>query len=123
MIDAAPLALVLLCGGAAIGGALAVLYLRGKSAPSLVLAVHATLGVAGIVALRVALRRGVPQSGMGTAGFGPIATALLGLAFLFGLRLAWLGWRKRRPSELLVGTHALVAITGIVLVLSLVALG
>jgi hypothetical protein len=117
------LALVLLCCAAAIGGALAVRYLRGKPAPSLVRAVHATLGIASIVALRVALRHGAPHTGMGTAGFGLIATVLLALALAFGLRLAWLGWRRRRPSELLVGTHALVAITGLVLVLSLVALG
>jgi hypothetical protein len=88
-----------------------------------VLATHAALGVASIIALRIALRRGLPQIGMGTSGFGQAATVLLALALAFGLRLAWLGWRGRRPSELLVGTHALCAIVGLVLVLSLVALG
>jgi hypothetical protein len=117
------LALLLLSGAAAIGGGLAVLYLRGRTPPGLVPVVHAVFGVAGIVAFRIALRRGLPHPGMGTAGFGPTATVLLALAFLLGLRLAWLGWRGRRPSELLVGSHALLAIAGLVLVLSLVALG
>jgi hypothetical protein len=117
------LAFVLLCGAAALGGGLAVLYLRNKPAPAAMLAAHATLGVASIVALRIVLARGLPQTGMGTGGFGLAATALLAVALVFGLRLAWLGWRRRRPSELLVGTHALLAIGGLVLVLSLVALG
>jgi hypothetical protein len=115
--------LFLLCGAAALGGGLAVRYLRGKPAPGAVLAAHATFGIAGVVALRIALGRGLSPTGLGTAGFGRTAVVLLALAFLFGLRLAWLGWRRRRPSELLVGTHALVAVAGLVLVLSLVALG
>jgi hypothetical protein len=117
------LAFILLCGAAAIGGGLAVLYLRARPAPTAVLAAHATLGIASVVALRIALRRGLPHIGMGTGGFGQAATVLLALALAFGLRLAWLGWHGRRPTELLVGTHALCAIIGLVLVLSLVALG
>jgi hypothetical protein len=116
------LAFAILCGAAIIGSGLAVLYLRGKPVPGVVLAVHAALGVASIIALRIALRGGLPQTGMGTAGFGRAATVLLALAFLIGLRIAWLGWRRRRPSELLVGAHALFAVAGLVLVLSLVAL-
>lgn len=118
------LALVVLCSAAVLGGFLAVSYFRGAPAPPLVLAIHAALGVASIITLRIALRHGLPHSGMGTAGFGPTATALLALTLVLGLRIAWLAWRRRRrPSELLVGTHALVAISGLVLVLSLVALG
>jgi hypothetical protein len=118
------LALVLLCGAAAIGGALGILYLRGKPAPTAVLAIHAALGVASIIALRIAVRHGLPQMGMGTAGFAPTATVLLALALAFGLRIAWLGWHRRhRPSELLVFTHAGLAIGGLVLLLTLVAVG
>lgn len=117
------LAFGLVCGAAAIGAALAVIYLRAKPAPAAALALHAAVGAAGLAILVLALRRGLPQTGMGTAGFGPTAAVLLALTLAFGLRIAWLGWRRRRPSEILVGTHALAAVSALVLLLSVVALG
>jgi hypothetical protein len=120
------LAFVLLCGAAAIGGRLAIVYLKGPSArppPARLLALHATFGAASLAALVLALYRGLPHIGMGTAGFGPTAAVLLTLALILGLRLALLSWRRRRPSELLVFTHAGLAVTGLVVLLALVAIG
>lgn len=116
----------LLCAAAASGGALAVVYLRGRETPrppAALIAAHPTLGAAGLAVLILALWRGLPNTGMGTSGFGPTAAALLAPALLFGLRLAWMAWRRRRPSELLVFTHAGLAIAGLVLLLALVAVG
>ena len=118
-------ALVLLCAAAIVGAGLAVLYVRGPQAkppPAAVLAGHATLGAASLAVLLLALGRGLPQSRMGTAGFGPTAAALLALTLAFGLLLAAASWRRRRPSEMLVGTHATLAIAGLVVLLALVAL-
>lgn len=119
------LALALLCAAAAIAGGLAVLYLRGpqaKAPPAPLLAAHAILGTASLAALILALHRGLPHSGMGTSGFGPTAAGLLALALAFGLLLARASSRRRRPGELLVGTHAGLAIAGLVVLLTLVAL-
>jgi hypothetical protein len=120
------LAFVLLCGAAALGSGLAVIYLRASEARrpvAALVAAHPTLGAAGLAALILALWRGQPNTGMGTAGFGLTAAALVAMALLFGLRLAWMAFSRRRPSELLVFTHAGLAIAGLVLLLALVAVG
>ncbi len=119
------LALSLLCAASLFGCGLAVLYIKGaraNSAPGALAIVHAALGAASLAVLLLALRRGLPASGMGTAGFGPIAGGLLALAFGFGLVLACAGWRHRRPAGALVGTHAGLAIAALALLLTLVAL-
>lgn len=119
------LAFGLLCAAALLGGALAALYLRGPRAkrPTASLpAAHGVLGAAALAALTLALRRGVPETAMGLSGFGRTAAGLLIAALLFGLLLARATWHGRRPNELLVGTHAGLAIAGFVLVLALVAL-
>ncbi|HVB14968.1 MAG TPA: hypothetical protein VNF04_00385 [Stellaceae bacterium] len=119
------LAFGLLCGAALIGTGLAILYLKGASAkpPAVfVLVAHAALGAASLVVLIAALGRGLPQTGMGTAGFGRVAGVLLTLALAAGLALAYAARQRRRPSELLVGTHAGFAIAGFVVLLTLLAL-
>jgi hypothetical protein len=120
------LALALVCGAGVIGAGLAILYLRGAEAKRPATAipiVHAALGATGLAALLLALSRGLKQTGMGTIGFGPTAAILLTLALVFGLRLALMARRRRRPSELVVFTHAGLAITGLVVLLALVAVG
>ena len=120
------LAFGLLCAAALLGTGLAILYLKGASAkpPAVsVLVAHAALGAAALVVLVVALSRGLPQTGMGTTGFGRVAGVLLALALAVGLMLAHAARQRRRPSELLVGTHAGLAIAGFVVLLTLVALG
>ena len=115
----------LLCATVVTGAGLAILYIKGpraKPPPGAALVAHAVLGAASLIVLILALRRGLRQTGMGTAEFGVIAGAALALALLFGLILAHASWRGRRPAPILVGTHASLAVAGFVLLLTLLAL-
>jgi drug/metabolite transporter (DMT)-like permease len=119
------LAFFLLCVAAAVGCGLAIAYLRGprrRRPPSVVPIAHGLVGAASLFALLLALAHGLPPSTMGTAGFGPAAAALLGLTLAVGMLLARAAWRRRRPNQLLVGTHAGLAVAGLVVLLTLVAL-
>jgi hypothetical protein len=119
------LAFSLLCGAALFGVALGVHYLAGADArklPAALPPLHGILGAAGLACLLLALRHGLPESHFGTASFAPIAAVLLGLALAFGLAITPAAWRRRRPAEPLVGAHAGLAIAGLVMLLTLVAL-
>lgn len=116
----------LLCGASLLGCGLLVLYLRGPTAPPPRVAwraVHVAAGIASLAALLMALRQGLPPTGMGTAGFGMAAAIVLVAALACGLLIARSEWQRRRPVELLVGLHAGIAITGLCLLLTLVAVG
>lgn len=116
----------LLLAAALIGAVLAVQFARGPSAmrpPVAIALVHGALGIGGLALLIVIIRHGLPSTGVGTAGFGAIAAGFFGAALLLGGLIAISGWRRGRPSGLLVGTHASLAIVGVVLLLTLVALG
>ncbi|HEV2160928.1 MAG TPA: hypothetical protein VGR52_01650 [Stellaceae bacterium] len=122
------LAFAVLAAAALFGAGLAVryLHLRGPSAPRLPQALplaHGSLGVAGLILLIAVLRRGLPSTDNGTVGFGLIAAGFFSLALVLGLLIAALAWRGRRPGGLVVGTHASVAIAGVVVLAALVALG
>ncbi|HEV2301150.1 MAG TPA: hypothetical protein VGR91_06215 [Stellaceae bacterium] len=116
----------ILCAAVLTGSALAILYARGAqpwpphraAAP-----IHGMLGAAGLVALVLALVRGLPRSHMGTGGFAPLATGLVAAAFCLGLVLALTSWHRGRPAGALVGAHASLAIAGFVVLSVLVALG
>jgi hypothetical protein len=121
-------ALLLLAAAAALGAGLAIRRmaragqaLAATPLPASVALLHGVLGALGLAALLAALGRGVAATGMGTAGFGPLAALLLGLALVLGLALARRSGR-RRPPPLLLETHAGLAIAGLVLLLALVAL-
>jgi hypothetical protein len=118
------LAFGLLCGAAVIGTVLAVFYVKGPAtSPPLMISVpHVALGTSSLIVLILALRGGVRQVDMGTAGFGTIAGVLLVLALFVGLLLGHASWRRRRPPAVLVGTHASLAISGFVVLLALLAL-
>lgn len=119
------LAFGLLCAAALIGGGLAIRYMRrplGTPPPGAVLYAHAALGAASLAVLLLALTRGQPPAAMGTAGFGPAAAVLQAATLALGLLLARAAWRGRRPNELLVGTHAALAVAALVLLLTLLAL-
>jgi hypothetical protein len=119
------LAFAILSVAVAIGAGLAIHYLRGPSlrrSPWPIALVHAALGATGLVILVLALRRGLPPSAAGTAGFGPVAAGLIGLAFVLGLFIARAAWRGRRPAGILVAIHAGLAIAGFVVLWTLVSL-
>ena len=118
------LAFALLCGAALFGAALAICYLAQtcRAQPAVVPAAHGLAGAAGLAVLLLALHRGLPHTSLGTGGFGPIAAVLLALALAVGLATAPAAWRRRRPSGALVAAHAGLAIVGLVMLLTLVAL-
>lgn len=119
-------AFYILCAAVALGGGLAIHFMRGKELrrpPWPVPAVHGVLGAAGLAVLLFVLRRGLPPSAEGTAGFGPAAAVLLGLALAAGLGIALAACRGRRPPGLLVAVHASLAIGGFVVLWTVVSLG
>ena len=115
-------AFAILCVAVAIGAALAIRYLYRPSlrAPWPIPLAHGALGAAGLAVLLLVLRKGLPPSSAGTAGFGPTAAALLALALALGLAI---GLSRRRPPGLLVAIHAGLAIAGFVVLWTLVSLG
>jgi hypothetical protein len=111
---------------AAAGALLAIPFLRGKHVRRAHWAVtlgHGALGTVGFGVLIAGLWQGVPASGMGTAGFGPGATVLLGLALALGITIALVSYGRRRPAATLVAVHASLAIAGLVVLWAVVSLG
>jgi len=84
--------------------------------------VHGGVGVVGFAFLLAVLRHGLPQADNGTGGFGIVAGVLFGVALGFGLLIAHAGWRGRRPGGFVVATHASIAIAGLVVLATVVAL-
>lgn len=116
----------LLGAAVALGSGLAIQFIRGpavRPAPRPVAAVHGVLGAAGLAALLLALRRGLPPSATGTAGFVPAAAILLGLALVAGLLIALAAWPRRRPAGVLVAIHASAAVAGFVVLWTVMSLG
>jgi hypothetical protein len=101
---------------ALLGTTLAVFHLRAATPPVppwLLAALHGLLGLAGLSCLLLALGgppRGVDQ---GVSAFGDISSALIALAALAGGGLLAANMRKRR-SGTLMGLHATLAVSGIV---------
>ena len=101
-----------------LGSVLAVLHLRVNAAtmpPWPLAALHGLLAVGGLCCLALALRgppRGLDQ---GTASFGIIATALITLAALVGAGLLATHILKRRIAGIMIGIHATLAVSGVVI--------
>lgn len=116
------IALSFLLLAAAVGSFLALGVAEGRSNGWKVPLAHGLVGATGLLALVIASVgfRAAPVDGL--AGFMPGAEILLGIALLFGLRVFFATRRGGRPSGLVIGTHALVAIGGIAMVLAIVSL-
>ncbi|HTV36337.1 MAG TPA: hypothetical protein VMF12_07885 [Xanthobacteraceae bacterium] len=110
-------AFAILAAAAALGTALALVYLRGGrvAAPLLLTALHGLFGLGGLVCLVLALQgppRGLDQ---GTASFGVIAAALLAAAALAGLTAFFRQRGKPQRAGTLIGLHATLAVSGVVI--------
>lgn len=118
------LALALLAAAAGAGGMLALSYLRGPQHPMPALwagAGHGLLGLAGLALLLAAVLAAGPEAApAGARGFGRAAVVLLGLAAGLGMLIQWLRVRGRRPHGVVIGTHASLAIFGLVILLAYV---
>jgi hypothetical protein len=107
----------LLLIAAALGSVLATLSFRPEVPPPAPIfgVLHGCLGAGGFAALLLAL--GGPPRGLaiGAASFGVIAAVLLAVALLAGLAMLALRSRARQVSGLIIGIHATIAISGIVI--------
>jgi hypothetical protein len=115
----------LLLTAAALGSVLAALSLRpGLPPPAPMYGVlHGCLGAGGFVALLIALR-GPPRGvAMGVGSFGALAAVLLGVALLAGLIMLAVRARVRQVPGLIIGIHATIAISGIVILAAYTLMG
>ncbi len=100
----------------ALGSLLGVLHLReGAGLPPWPLAaLHGLFAIGGLTLLALALRGPARGASQGTAGFGAAAAAILVVAALVGATLLVARLRKGRAAQGLIGLHAMIAITGFV---------
>jgi hypothetical protein len=118
-------AALVLIAAAAFGALLAVVQLRRADAPPVPLSVSGLHGLLGAVGLGLLLLapRASHAAVTGTAGFRSAAAVLLALALLAGLFILRARITRRRLSSGIVGMHAFLAISGVVLVGAYLAAG
>ena len=115
----------LLLIAAASGSVLAMLGFRPEVPPPVQIygVLHGCLGAGGFATLLMALR-GPPRGvAMGVGSFGAIAAVLLGVALLAGLIMLAIRLRAQHVSGLIIGIHATIAISGIVVLATYTLLG
>ena len=121
-----PLSFGLLLVAALIGNGLAALHLRAeRTAPPRWAfgAIHGLLGAIGLATLFIALR-GPPRGvAMGVGAFGRIAAVLLAMALLAGLAIVAIRLRRRRVPGLVIGIHATLAVSGVVILAAYALVG
>ncbi len=120
------LSILLLLIAALLGTAVAALHLRTGNArrPRWPFgALHGLLGVAGLAALLLALRGPPRGEAMGVGAFGRIAAVLLAVALLAGLAVLATRVRYRRVPSLVIGIHATIAVSGVVMLAAYTLVG
>jgi len=111
-------ALVFLTAATVLGVYLGFLYLRRIVRKPVLIGVHLLLGAAGIE-MTVMLLRGTPGGEATPAGtFGVVAAGLLALAMVSGLAAPLLGRRSRQTANIMLSTHAGIALAGFALFLA-----
>lgn len=85
--------------------------------------IHGSLGGIGLLVLLAALYVGAIHPAAGVVGFDAIAAWLIGIAFIFGLSILTTVRAGRSSPSALIGIHAALAISGIVVLMALVVLG
>lgn len=106
-----------------IGALLAVLHFSkaGTALPPWPLAaLHAVLALGGFGLLLMALQGPPRGADQGTASFGAVAAALFVVAAVFGGGLLAGRLRNRPPGTTLIGIHAMLAVTGFVILMAYV---
>ncbi len=120
------LSFVLLLLATLLGTVLAGLHLRSRRAGPPHWAggaLHGVLGVAGLGALLLALRGPPRGEAMGVGGFGDIAAVLLAIAVVAGLAALVARRRYRRVPGLVIGIHASIAVSGVVILAAYTLVG
>jgi hypothetical protein len=112
------LSFVLLLIAALLGTVLAALHV-GAASPQPPRwpfgALHGLLGLVGFAALLLALRGPPRGEAMGVGGFGRIAAVLLAAALLAGSAVLIARLARRRVPVLVIGLHATIAVSGVVI--------
>jgi hypothetical protein len=108
-----------------LGALLAVLHMReGAVMPAWQLGtLHGLLAVGGFGALLLALRGPPHGLDQGTGSFGMIAAVLLALTAVAGAGFIAARLRRRRLSGALIGIHAMLAVSGFVILAAYVFAG
>jgi hypothetical protein len=86
-------------------------------------ALHGALGFIGLVILLLALRGPSRGIAMGVGSFGRVAAVLLAMALLAGLAILVVRLCYRRTPGLLVGIHATIAISSVVILAAYTLVG
>lgn len=114
-----------LIGAVTLGALLAVVQLQATGKPPIpwpVAMLHGLLGMAGLALMLLAPAAShAVQAGAGS--FRAIAAVLLGLALLAGVLILRVRIARRPLTFSLVGVHALLAISGVVLLGAYLAVG
>lgn len=108
-------ATALLALTALFGSAAALLWLRRGRTPLVLAVAHLLMGIAGSGVLIASLHGAEHGEATGTASFGFIATALIGVALALGVAMLLLRLSKRSLPGALVGVHACLAVFGLVI--------
>ncbi len=113
-------ATAVLSAGAALGLVLAVVsqVVRPKARVWWPAAVHGSVAAAGFALLLGGLRGPARGVRLGAGAFGAIAAYAFAAALALGLLVALVRFRGKGAGVLLVGTHATVAIIGLVLLVA-----
>jgi hypothetical protein len=109
-----------------LGIVLAALQLRSESAtrPGWPFgALHGLLGVVGLVTLLLALRGPPRGEALGVGAFGGIAAALLAMAALAGLAMFVAFRHRRRIPGPVIAIHAMIAVSGVVVLAAYTLVG
>jgi hypothetical protein len=120
------LSFTLLLTTALLGTALAALHLRTTSArpPRWLLGgLHGVLGAVGLGLLLLALRGPPRGEAMGVGAFGSIAAVLLAIGLLAGLGILAARLRYSRVPGLMIGIHATIAVSGVVILAAYALMG
>ena len=119
------LAFALLLTTALFGGVLAALHLQTERRPPgpMYGALHGLIGIAGFFALLLALRGPPRGESMGVGGFGRVAAALLAIALILAIPIILVRLRNRRIPGLVIGAHATIAVSGVVILAAYTLVG
>ncbi len=110
---------------AALGGSVLMgLHLRAERPPGASLgALHGLAGIAGFIVLLLALRGPPRGQAMGVGEFGRVAAALLTMALAVAIPIVLVRLRHRRIPGLIVGAHATIAVSGVVILAAYTLVG
>lgn len=116
-------AFVILGSASLLGSVLAVLHLRSVRPAWPLGGLHGVLGLGGLGCLLATLG-GPPRGlGSGTAAFGIFSAGLVALAVLVGGGMLLQCLRKRRLHGVLIGVHATLAVSGLVVLAAYIFVG